>query len=106
MLKYVQENMKILFIASLLVKAGDWKLNDVNAHLYAKSFQSCLTLCNPWTVAHQSPLSMGFSRQECWSGLLCPPTGDLPSPGVKPVSLMSSALADRFFPTNTTWEAQ
>ena len=63
-------------------------------------------LATPWTVAHQSPLSMGFSRQECWSGLLCPPTGDLPSPGVKPVSLMSSALADRFFPTNTTWEAQ
>ena len=40
----------------------------------------------PWTVAHQAPLSMGFSRQEYWSGLLCPPPGDLPNPGIKPRS--------------------
>ena len=45
---------------------------------------SCLTLCDPWTVAHQAPLSMGFSRQEYWSGLLCPSPGDLPNPGIKP----------------------
>ena len=38
--------------------------------------QLCVTL---WTVAHQAPLSMGFSRQECWSGLPCPPPGDLPN---------------------------
>ena len=37
-----------------------------------------------WTVAHQGPLSMGFSRRKCWSGLLCPPPGDLPDPGTKP----------------------
>ena len=40
----------------------------------------------PWTVAHQAPLSMGFSRQEYWSGLPCPPPGDLPDPGIKPRS--------------------
>ena len=40
----------------------------------------------PWTVAHQAPLSMGFSRQEYWSGLLFPPSGDLPDPGIKPAS--------------------
>ena len=40
----------------------------------------------PWTVAHQSPLSMGFSRQEYWSGLSCPPPGDLPNPGIEPRS--------------------
>ena len=40
----------------------------------------------PWTVAHQAPLSMGFSRQEYWSGLPCPPPGDLPDPGIKPAS--------------------
>ena len=40
-----------------------------------------------WTVAHQSLLSMGFSRQEYWSGLLCPPSGDLPNPGIEPTSL-------------------
>ena len=38
------------------------------------------------TVAHQAPLSMGFSRQEYWSGLSCPPPGDLPNPGIKPRS--------------------
>ena len=46
-----------------------------------------------WTVAHQAPLSMGFSRQEYWSGLPSPPPGDLPNPGIEPVSLMSPALA-------------
>ena len=40
-----------------------------------------------WTVAHRAPLSRGFSRQEYWSGLPCPPRGDLPDPGIKPVSL-------------------
>ena len=50
-----------------------------------------------WTVAHQTPLSMGLSRQEYWIGLLCSPPGTLPDPGIKPVSLMSPALADWFF---------
>ena len=45
----------------------------------------------PWTVAHQAPLSMGFSRQEYWSGLRCPPPGDLPDPGIEPTSLMPPA---------------
>ena len=53
--------------------------------------KSCLT---PWTIAHQAPVSMGFSRQECWSGLPFPSPGDLPEPGVEPAS---SALAGRFF---------
>ena len=44
----------------------------------------------PWTAAHQAPQSKGFSRQEYWSGLPCPPPGDLPKPRIKPVSLMSS----------------
>ena len=48
-----------------------------------------------WTVAHQAHLSMGFSRQEYWSGLPCPPPGDLSDPGIKP--LMSPASAGRFF---------
>ena len=45
-----------------------------------------------WTVSHQAPLSMGFSRQKCWSGLLCPLPGDLPHLGIKPLSLASPAL--------------
>ena len=59
-----------------------------------------------WTIVHQVPPSMRFSRQEYWSGLPCPPPGDPPNPGIKPVSLMSPALAGRFFTTSTTWEAQ
>ena len=47
----------------------------------------------PRTVARQAPLSMGFSREAYWSGLLCPPPGDLPDPGIEPMTLMSSALA-------------
>ena len=67
---------------------------------------SCVPLfAIPWTVAHQAPLSRGFSRQEYWSGLPCPPPGDLPYPGVEPASLMSPAWAGGFFTTNTTWEA-
>ena len=57
-----------------------------------------------WTVACQAPLSMGFSRQEYWSQLPCPP-GDLPDPGIETASLMSPALAGRFFTTSATWEA-
>ena len=58
-----------------------------------------------WTVACQDPLSMGFSRQEYWSGLPCPPPEDLPDPGIEPISLTSPALAGRFFITSTTWKA-
>ena len=50
-----------------------------------------------WTVAHQAPLCMGFSKQEYWSGLPFPPPGDLPNPGIKPVSVMSPALIGGFF---------
>ena len=53
-------------------------------------------LATPWTVALQAPLSMEFSRQDYWSGLPFPSPGDLPDPGIKP---MSPALADRFFTT-------
>ena len=50
-----------------------------------------------WTVARQAPLSMGFSRQEYWNGLPCPPPGALPDPGNKPVSPAAPALAGEFF---------
>ena len=77
-----------------------------------KSIQSCLTLCNhmdprpPGTsVAFSGKNLMGFSRQEYWSGLPCPPAGDIPDPGIEPVSLMSPVLAGRFFTTSANWEA-
>ena len=56
-------------------------------------------------AAHKAPLSMGFSRQEYWSRLPCPPPGDLPNPRTEPTSLISPALAGGFFTTSTTWEA-
>ena len=60
----------------------------------------------PRAVARQAPLSMGFSRQEHWSGSPCPPPGDLPDPGMTPVSLVSAPLAGGFLSTGATWEAQ
>ena len=72
----------------------------------AKSLQSYLTLCNPMDYSPdlQASLPMGFSRQEYWSGLSCPPPGDLPNPGIEPSSLASPALAGRFFIISATWE--
>ena len=58
-----------------------------------------------WTVGHQAPLSMCFSRQEYWSGLPCPPPRDPPDPGIKATSLTSPAMAGGFFTTSATWEA-
>ena len=86
------------------------------------SHHFCINLCavlsrfsrvwlfvTPWTIAHQAPLSMAFSRQEYWSGLPCFPPGGLPDPEIKPVPLISPALADGFFsPVNnpSTQEAE
>ena len=52
------------------------------------------SLATPWTIARQAPLSMGFPRQEYWSGFPCPPLGDPPNPGIES---MSPGLADGFF---------
>ena len=65
--------------------------------LLLRHTQSCPTLCDPMDcIAHQALLSMGFSRQENWSGLPCPPTGDPPDPGIQSRS-ESPALAGKFF---------
>ena len=66
-----------------------------------RSLQLCPTLCDPMNC---SP-SIGFSRQEYWSGLPHPPPGDLRNPGIKPMSLTFPALADRFFTTSASWKA-
>ena len=59
-----------------------------------KSLSRVLLFVTPWTVAYQAPPSMGFSRQECWSGLPFPSPGDLPDPGIEPGSptLQADAL--------------
>ena len=56
------------------------------------------------TVAQQAPPSMEFSKQEYWSGFLCPPPGDLLDAGIKPVSLTSAALGRGFFTNSATWK--
>ena len=59
----------------------------------------------PWPVALQAPLTMGFIKQGCWSGLPCSLPSDFLDPGIEPMSLMSPALEGGLFITNTTWEA-
>ena len=76
----------------------------VGAHVLSRLSHVRLFV-TPWTVVCQALLSMGFSRQEYWSGLPCPALGDLPNPGIKPLSLTSPALAGGFFTTSATWEA-
>ena len=67
-------------------RASIINLPPFKTHLtHVQSAKSCLTHCNP-TVAHQPPLSLGFSKQEYWSGFPLPPPGDLPDPGIKPKS--------------------
>ena len=68
---------------------------------------SCVQLfAISWAVAHQAPLSMGFPRQEYWSGLPVPPPGDLPDTGLEPSSLLSPALAGRFFTSASAGKLQ
>ena len=67
-------------------------------------FSHVRLFATPWTVALQAPLSMGFSRQECWSGLPFPPPRDLLHPGTEPTSLAYPALTGGFFTTSATWE--
>ena len=70
-------------------------------------FSRAWLFATPWTAAGQAPLSLGFSRQEHWSGFSCSPPADLPDPGIEPTlpSLTSPALAVGFFTTSATWEA-
>ena len=86
-------------------------MKAINEELY-REMRTCVLsrfspiwlFANLWTIVQQAPLSMGFSRQEYWSGLPCPPPGSLPDP-IKPVSRVSPTTAGRFFTTRVTWEA-
>ena len=61
-------------------------------YMHARPLQPCLSLCIPWTVAPQAPLSTGFSRQEYWGGLPRSPPRDLPGPGMEPAVPVAPAL--------------
>ena len=74
-------------------------------HAYVLSWFSCVQLfVTPWTVAQQAYLSMGFSRQEYWSGLPCPSPRDLPDPGIEPMSPVAPALQADSLPLGH-WES-
>ena len=96
--------LSFLTLTVLLVHGEELSTMDVLptevmcACLVAKSFWLIVT---PWIIVSQAPLSVGFSRQEYWSGLPLAPPGDLPSPETEPVSQASSALAGRFFTPET-----
>ena len=81
---------------------------SVHACMHTNCFKPVPLFATLWTIAGQASLSMGFSWQEYWSGLRCPPPGDLPNPGNSNLSFlffMSLALASEFFITEATWEA-
>ena len=82
------------------------KLRIRHACVRAQPLQSRRLFATLWAVARQAPLSRGFSRQQHWSGLPCPPPEDLPDPGIEPSSFMTPALAGGFFTTSATWEAK
>ena len=73
--------------------------------MHAQSLSHVRLFATPWTIVHQVPLSMGFSRQEYWCSLPCSPLGDPPDLGIEPMSPVSSALAGGFFTSSTTWKA-
>ena len=94
-------------------KGGGWSIPKTNCYLNILSnsvflslvAKSCPTLATLWTVAWQAPLSMGFSRQEYWSGLPCSSRGIFPTQAWNPRLLHLPALAGEFFTTSATWEA-
>ena len=89
---YAKKGSGILFLAAM---SGMWNF-PVCVCVHAPS---CLTLCDPADWAHQAPLSMEFSRQKYWHGLPFPTSGDLPNPGIEPVSFGCPVLAGIFFST-------
>ena len=65
---------------------SDYFTSSLSLKVKVKSLSRVQLLARPWTAAYQAPPSMGFPRQECWSGLPFPSPGDLPDPGIKPMS--------------------
>ena len=81
-----------------------YSFSRVVFHCMRSVAQSCLTLYDPINCRLLSSSAHGIFQQECWSGVPFPSPGDLPDPGIKPVSPASPALAGRFLTTTTTWE--
>ena len=97
----------VTFFILILLESCNFFIVDFFLSLYARvlsHFSRVRLFATLWNVTCQALLSMGFSRQEYWSGLPFPPPGDLPDLGIEPMSLISPALAGGFFTTSTTWD--
>ena len=102
-------NAILKMIMSDVIMIMKYHSNLTSVQHFAGGVAMCVCMCSivklcqlfatPWTVALQAPLSMGFSRQEYWGGLPFPPPGDLPSPGIEPVSPAAPILSGRFSTT-------
>ena len=97
----------VFFTTILKEKMPQTHYSDTHVHYewMLSCFSRVQLFATLWSVAHETPLSMGFSRQEIWSGLPCPPLGDLPYSGIQPKSLMFLALPGGFFTASAPWEA-
>ena len=96
---------RCLGVSGLDVSASGSKCLCLFVEMCACTLRSVQVFVTPWTIDRQAFLSIGFSRQEYWSGLPFPTPGDLPDLGLKPTSLASPALASGFFTNCSTWEA-
>ena len=103
---YYQHRLKKICTIGTILRAGNFReknptmLGNIYSVLHVLSHFSCVQLfATLWTVSYQAPLSMGISRQECWSGLPCPPPGDFPHPETEPISPASPALQADSLPT-------
>ena len=94
-------------IDELMLEERLWRIYIPRYMVGSDGYDKCVCSVEPdsmtpWTIAHQAPLSMGFSRQEYWSELPCPPLGEPPDSGIKPVSPRTPALAGGFFSTESS----
>ena len=112
--EYITQIIWVSFLVYHHIIFPLWLSVPVSKFPFLKGHHACMLSCfsrvrlcaTLWTIALQAPLSMVFSRQEYWSGLLCPPPRDLPNPGIEPRSLTSPVLAGGFFTTSTIWGTQ
>ena len=92
--------------AALTGKGMDYSLRFIPQFcVCARALSRVWFLAIPWTVAHQAPLSVGFPRQEYWTGLPFPPPVELLEAGIEPASSVPPVLAGGFFTTGTVWKA-
>ena len=104
---FIRKNQRFLLCLCMLHVSGPplrWSTFQIweSIHVCMLScFSHVQIFAALWTEAHQAPLSVGFPRQEYWSGSPCPPPEDLPSPGIEPTCLTSPALAGGFFTTES-----